>query len=186
MSHFIHISFLNPTTISDTQLTMSRRGNGDKFYSAVDQEESSDEANLVSDSELTSGRTKKYVVVPDSRRKKKWYQCSRNEWICIVLGAVVVGVILVVLIGVGAGVGAGIGVMKGESSSSSGGDPWKNVRLPSSITPEGQSFFPQFPFLSPPHPPSHSPSPSHPPTHTHTQLGYPLSIEYPHFKRALF
>lgn len=150
---------------------MSRRGNGDRFYSAVDQE-SSDEANLVSDSELTSGRTKKYVVVPDSGRKKKWYQCSRNEWICIVLGAVIIGVILVVLIGIGAGVG--IGVMKGASSSSSGDDPWKNVRLPSSIAPEGQSSPPHFPH--PPHTPPH--------TRIHTQLGYPLSIVYPH-SRAL-
>lgn len=133
---------------------MSRRGNSDKFYSAVDQE-SSDEANLVSDtSELTSGRTKKYVVVPDSGRKKKWYQCTRNEWICIVVGAVVIGVILVVLIGIGAGVG--IGVMKGGSSSSSGGDPWKNVRLPSSITPEGQPSLPHFPFLPPSPPPPHT------------------------------
>ena len=113
---------------------------GDMFYNSTDGE-SSDEANLVmSDSELTSGRKrKKYVVAagagPDgaccSLRR-----FSRNEWICIVVGAVAMLAVLVVFVAIGASLGTAVGVS--SSSSSSGGNPWESVRLPSSITPEGQ------------------------------------------------
>ena len=105
---------------------MSRKGKGERFYKAVDGE-SSDEANLTSDSELTSGRAKKYS---QQSGRAGCLKCSRNEWICISLGVAAIAVVLVVFIGVGAGLG-----IRGSSSSEQ--DPWENVRLPSSITPEG-------------------------------------------------
>ena len=120
---------------------MAGRGKaGDMFYNSTDGE-SSDEANLVmSDSELTSGRKrKKYVVAADSGPDGACCsprRFSRNEWICIVVGAVAMLAVLVVFVAIGASLGTAVGVS--SSSSSSGGNPWESVRLPSSITPEGQ------------------------------------------------
>ena len=105
---------------------MSRKGKGERYYKAVDGE-SSDEATLTSDSELTSGRAKSHSA---QSGRAGFLKCSRNEWICIALGIAAIALVLVIFIGVGAGLGVGM-------SSSSEADPWENVRLPSSITPEG-------------------------------------------------
>ena len=104
--------------------------------------ESSDDTNLVmSDSELTTGRTKKkkYLVVPSAgsavSKGPGCVTCSRNEWICIIVGGVIIVALVILFVGIGAGLG--FGGNGTSTSSSTGNEPWKNVRLPSSITPKG-------------------------------------------------
>ena len=106
---------------------------------------SADETNnlVQSESHPAPQPRKKYVVSASTPSKKCF---SRNEWICIAVGVVVVVIGLTVVLGIGVGAGLGSGGSS-SSSSSSAADPWKNVRLPSSITPEGT--FPSLPcFMS--------------------------------------
>jgi aminopeptidase N len=95
---------------------------------------SADETNnlVLSESHPTASR-KKYVVSSASQPRKKCF--SRNEWICVLVGVVVVVVVLLTVV-LGIGVWAGLGRGASSSSSSSSNNPWKNVRLPSDITPE--------------------------------------------------
>ena len=110
-------------------------------------ESSADETNNLVLSEShpdSSGHKKRYVVLGGGLKKGR---CSRNEWICIVMGVVIVVIGLMVLLGVAVGTWVGVS----RSSSDSSEKPWENVRLPSSITPEGVYLFSLFTSLSLPH-----------------------------------
>ena len=119
---------------SETRLVEEGAG---RDYRAMDGDigdSSADETNnlVLSESHPTASR-KKYVVSSASQPRKKCF--SRNEWICVLVGVVVVVVVLLTVV-LGIGVWAGLA---SSSSSSSSNNPWKNVRLPSDITPEGAS-----------------------------------------------
>ena len=121
-----------------------KRGGEERTYNAMDgeledQESSADETNnLVAagdDQEAVGGRSKKYTVSAIGvGTGLGLFKCTRIQWLCLVLGSVVVLTLLCLVVGIGVGLGVG---GSGGQSSSSGSDLWKNVRLPSSITPEG-------------------------------------------------
>ena len=125
-----------------------------------------DETNklVLSDSEPNSSGAKKYVVSDGGGGGLKGKRFTRNEWICVVVGVVTVVMGLMVVLGIG------VGAALGSSQSSGSNDrPWKNIRLPSAITPEGLSLSYSLSLTLP-----LSLSAALVQTHTHTLL-FPLS-----------
>ena len=119
---------------SETRLVDAAAGRDYKAMDGDIGDSSADETNnlVLSESHPLPSSRKKYVVSQTDPKKK----ClSRNEWICVAVGAVAVVMGLTVVLGIG--VGAGVGRSGSSSSSSSSEGPWKNVRLPSYISPEG-------------------------------------------------
>lgn len=115
----------------------------EKVYNAMDGEidSSADETNnLVMDDDSSDGNTrrkKKYIISGEGAGASRiFYKCSIKQWLLIVLVSMATATVLCLLVGVGIGLGVDNG-SKASSSSSSDSDLWKNVRLPSSIIPEG-------------------------------------------------
>ncbi len=109
-------------------------------YSSTDEtgESSAENTELViSESEDGSGRKRKYTV---SRDPDRFALCdlrklSRNERLCLIIGAFILAAVVLIFIIVGVAVNS-----QTSSKSSSGGHegngPWVNIRLPSDITPD--------------------------------------------------
>ena len=126
---------------ADQETKLVGRDGEERDYRAMDGgvgDSSADETNnlVLSEDHSSPSRAKKYMVSGGVPSKKKWF--SRNEWICMAVGVVVVVMGLMVVLGLG----VGLGLRNSGNASNSGSSPWRNVRLPSAITPEGLSLSP--------------------------------------------
>ena len=105
------------------------RKKADRSYNSTDTTgDSSDDTDLIL-SESSSGRTKKYAVSTNESQSLCTKKLSRNERLCVIIGGIVLAVVVLVFIIVAV-------VVNHKSGSTTGGDPWKNVRLPANIVPD--------------------------------------------------
>ena len=84
----------------------------------------------MSDSDFSSGRTRTKYAVSKDDGKFSFRSLTKNERICLLIGIIaLVAVVLIFII---------VGVVISARGSSGGGknEPWMEVRLPESITPE--------------------------------------------------
>lgn len=125
---------------------MGRKGKGGGYKFTVndasDAEEvsGSDNVELVTtDSDSSTGRTRKYVVAGYRDGKmSSIFACrklTRNERLCLMFGGFVLGIVLIIFVLVASIVrGQPIGSSQGGGTTEQ--QPWENVRLPQNILPE--------------------------------------------------
>jgi len=125
---------------------MGRKGKGGGYKFTVndasDAEEvsGSDNVELVTtDSDSSTGRTRKYVVAGYRDGKmSSIFVCrklTRNERLCLMFGGFVLGIVLIIFVLVASIVrGQPIGSSQGGGTTEQ--QPWENVRLPQNILPE--------------------------------------------------
>ena len=107
---------------------------GDKVHFASDSESSEDARLVLSDNGLVTGEKKKHKYGEEKPRCGPG-NLTRNEWICVGVGvAGIVGVVILFVV-----IGVGVAAVSSSENSGSSSPPWEeNVRLPSSVLPEGK------------------------------------------------
>lgn len=102
-------------------------------------ESTADDAELVmSESENGTGRKRKYTVKRGSGGSRfaicEPSTLSRNERLCIIVGAVILVVVVLVFIIVG--IAVNVGSSSSSSESEEPAEPWMSIRLPRDVIPE--------------------------------------------------